>query len=1007
MAGVWNGTLRGVSTMAKSLVLASLIAVAGMPATVVAQDELRPFADVSKGYEKVVSTADGVSFYTLWEKRKDGSLLAELPRGFEGQKHFISLTVASGEEYAGLQQGDMYVYWKRQDNRLLLMEPEIGTRSTGDQESKSSVKRLFTDRVVLDVPIISTGPAGQPVIDMKELLAGRVTTFFGTGGYMSSGASGANPRLSALKSAKAFPKNVEISYEMPTAGGRMKEFHYSISLMEQNSGYQPREADERVGYFTTVYRDLGKSTEKEKWVRYINRWHLEKRDPKLTKSPPKEPIVFYIESSVPVRYRRWVREALLEWNKAFEKVGIVGAIEVYQQDEETGAHMEKDPEDVRYNFIRWLANDVGTAIGPSRVNPMTGQILDADIVLTDGWIRHFWTQFNEVMPELAMEGMNAETLAWLEKNPQWDPRIRLADPAKRDYILAQRARRGVLAYGGHPIGLFDPSVQSSADPTMLGQGEFSGMANRVSQRNGLCMAATGKAFDMALMRMALESFTEEELDALDPTQPEPGKEGEKKPKADLLDGVPEWFIGPLMLDLAKHEVGHTLGLRHNFRASSIYTFNQINSDEVKGKKPFTGSVMDYTAANLTVRDGKLAGDITMIEVGPYDFWAIEYGYGFGDLKEVLKRNTDPLLTYGTDEDVGGGDPLIRRYDFAKDPITYAKDQMELARYHRGRLLDKFVKDGESWAKARRGYDMTLGIQARNLSMMSSWVGGTHVSRARKGDPNAPAPVTVVPAEQQREALRWCIDNAFFDEAFGLTPELLEKMTVDKWLDQGGGRAAGDEAGWPVHDRIAGIQSSVMTMLLNPTTVRRVFDNEFRIPSDQDALTLPELLDSISDAVWSELDKKPGSQATARKPHVSSLRRNLQREHLDRIVDLAMGGGGGESAKPISNLAISKLRALNGKISSVIGEKGDQTGNLDPYTFAHLSEAKILIQKVLDAQYVVNSGGGGGGLGGFMFGQPITQPAVPQGGESLLLREHIREASSSFEPPAPAAEPEKK
>ena len=126
----------------------------------------------------------------------------------------------------------------------------------------------------------------------------------------------------------------------------MKEFHYSISLMEQNSGYQPREADERVGYFTTVYRDLGKSTEKEKWIRYINRWHLEKRDPKLTKSPPKEPIVFYIESSVPVRYRRWVREALLEWNKAFEKVGIVGAIEVYQQDEETGAHMEKDPEAV-------------------------------------------------------------------------------------------------------------------------------------------------------------------------------------------------------------------------------------------------------------------------------------------------------------------------------------------------------------------------------------------------------------------------------------------------------------------------------------------------------------------------------------------------------------------------------------------------------------------------------------------------------------------------------------
>ncbi|MFZ4574735.1 MAG: hypothetical protein ACOYN0_10080, partial [Phycisphaerales bacterium] len=95
----------------------------------------------------------------------------------------------------------------------------------------------------------------------------------------------------------------------------------------------------------------------------------------------------------------------------------------------------------------------------------------------------------------------------------------------------------------------------------------------------------------------------------------------------------------------------------------------------------------------------------------------------------------------------------------------------------------------------------------------------------------------------------------------------------------------------------------------------------------------------------------------------------------------------------------------------IGEKGDQTGNLDPYTFAHLSEAKIRIQKVLDAQYIVNSGGMGG-LGGFMmFGQPAVQQQPPASGESLLLREHIREASSSFAPPtppaAPGAEPEKK
>jgi hypothetical protein len=995
---------------------ASLAAIAGTTAPALAQPEagdLKPFADVSKGYEKVVSTTDGLSFYNLWSKAKDGSLLAELPRGYETQKHFISLTIASGEEYAGLQQGDMYVYWKKMDNRMVMLEPEIATRSTGDQESKSSVKRLFTDRVILDVPILSTGPNGQPVIDMKELLAGRVVQFFGTGGYNSSGARGANPRLSALKSAKAFPKNVEISYEMPTDGGRLKEFHYSISLIPDSTGYTPREADERVGYFTTVYRDLGKFTDKDKWVRYVNRWNLEKRDPKLKLSPPKEPIVFYIESAVPVRYRRWVRDGLLDWNKAFENVGILDAIEVRQQDETTGAFMDIDPEDVRYNFIRWLSNDVGTAIGPSRVHPLTGQILDADIVLTDGWIRHFWVQYNQVLPEIAMEGMGPETLSWLEKNPQWDPRIRLADPAQRSFLIAQRARKGVLAYGGHAISALDPAMKDGSG-RMIGTGEFEGLTGRTSQSAGLCMAATGKAFDMAMVRMTLDLMSEEELAALEPEGDKKEgekKEGEKKDKAETLDGVPEWFIGPLMRDLTCHEVGHTLGLRHNFKASSIYTMEEIASDKVKGKVSYTGSVMDYTAANMSMKDGKLTGDVTMIDIGPYDMWAIEYGYGSGDLKEVLKRNTDPLLTYGTDEDSGGPDPLARRYDFAKDPINFAKDQMSLAKYHRERILDKFVKDGESWAKARRGYTLTLGIQTRCLSMMSNWVGGAFINRAHKGDPNATSPIQPVPAEQQREALRWVIDNSFFDESFGLTPELLSKMTVDKWMDQGGFSEAQQEPTWPIHDRVAGIQSSVLTMLMNPTTMRRVFDNELLVPSDQDAVTLPEVLDTIGNSVWSELDKKPDGKFSARKPMISSLRRNLQREHLERMIDLAMGAGSGEAGKPISNLAMSKLRAIRTKITGIIGEKGDQESGLDAYTFAHLSEAKIRIDKALDASYIINGGGAMPDFG-FLFGQPLNAAPTNISPEAL-----IPGASSSISPiepeavapqavPAPSTEPGK-
>ncbi|MFO0859900.1 MAG: zinc-dependent metalloprotease [Phycisphaerales bacterium] len=946
---------------------------------------LRPFDEVAKGYEKVVSTADGKgSLYTLWRREKDGGLLAELPAGWDSQKHFIAMTIATGETFAGLQSGQLYVYWKRLDNRLLLVAPETGNRSTGDAESKAGVKQVFTDRVLLDVPIVAMGPGGRPVIDLKEMLAGRVKDLFsaggGVGGFLGSGLSQANARLAGLKSAKAFPENIEISYEMPTAGGRMQEFHYSISRIPDSTGYTPRVADERIGYFTTVYRDLGKFTEEDKWVRYINRWNLEKADPRLKVSPPKEPIIFYIEHTTPVRYRRYVREGVLRWNKAFEKIGIADAIQVYQQDAASGAHMDKDPEDVRYNFVRWVSNDIGTAIGPSRVHPLTGQILDADIILTDGWIRYFAQNYAEILPEIAMQGMTAETINWLDKHPVLDPRVRLADPAERQAVIdriAQEkrdpeaaARRGVIGFGGMPL---PSSAELASNPDLLQQ--------RLNLSAALCSASMGKGFDMAMMRMQLD------IVGMGSDRNVENVSGSGA-SVNMLDGIPEWFIGPLLVDLVSHECGHTLGLRHNFKGSSIYTLAQINSPDVKGKKSFSGSVMDYVPINMNVPDARKLeeyvkkeadakkaakpedaakapaglggpdkpqdlGDYAQIDNGPYDYWAIEYGYGFDDPKKVLLRCNEPELAYGTDWDLSGPDPLVRQYDFTANPIDYANNLMDLARYHRSRLTDHFVKDGDSWAKARRGYNLTLAFQTRAIAMMARQVGGANVSYSKKGDPNGKDPVTPFSAEKQREALKWIIDNAFVDSAWELSPELLAKFTNARWFDQGGFNEALEDPAYPIHDRIAGIQTTALVLMMNPTTLRRVYDNEMRAPGTQDMLTLPELMDTIGKSVWTELDKSPGQQFTAREPMVSSLRRNLQRQHLEFLIFLTEPASfSGEASKPISNLALLQLRALQEKINSILESKS-AAGRLDPYTLSHLTETNERIKSVLNSTYIYN------------------------------------------------------
>jgi hypothetical protein len=276
--------------------------------------------------------------------------------------------------------------------------------------------------------------------------------------------------------------------------------------------------------------------------------------------------------------------------------------------------------------------------------------------------------------------------------------------------------------------------------------------------------------------------------------------------------------------------------------------------------------------------------------------------------------------------------------------------MNIVKHHRGQLLDHFVKKGQSWAKARYGYQLTLSLQSRSLSMMGNWIGGSFVNRDKKGDPGDRYPITPVPAKRQREALEFMLENAFNDEAFGLSNELLRRMGGDRWIDNLS--SSMKDTTWPVHEKVMGIQASTLTMILNPTSLGRVYDNEFLVEADKDAITLPEILGKLDDAIWTELKAPAKGKHTARKPLISSLRRNLQREHLERLVSLSMPGSWrGASSRPLANLASQQLRSLAKRID--VAQKTEGV-TLDPYTAAHLSEAGELIKKTLDAGIIYGS-----------------------------------------------------
>ena len=207
----------------------------------------------------------------------------------------------------------------------------------------------------------------------------------------------------------------------------------------------------------------------------------------------------------------------------------------------------------------------------------------------------------------------------------------------------------------------------------------------------------------------------------------------------------------------------------------------------------------------------------------------------------------------------------------------------------------------------------------------------------------------------------------YDDAFGLTPELLVHMTSSGWRDGGFGS---DEPTWPVHDRVMSIQASALSGLMNPTTLRRVYDNEFRVSADADALTLAEIINTISDCIWKEVTEEQAGEYTERKPAITSLRRNLQTEHLERLFDLAGETKSSTAAmKPIANLAGMKLMELKPQI-----EKASTNENLDAYSRAHLTDSNKRIEKWINSTYVMNNdNGSGGAMGRLLFGQDYFAP----------------------------------
>jgi len=676
-----------------------------------------------------------------------------------------------------------------------------------------------------------------------------------------------NTSKSKYQKIRSFPGNtdvvVELAYDnpMPLNGGgkditdaryvRVKMQHSFLEVPKND--FRPRRDDPRVGYFGSEVDNLT-SLSPTPYKDFISRWNLKKKDPSAALSEPVEPIVFWIENTTPLEYRPIIKEAGEKWNEAFEKAGFKNAV-VMKQMPDTATW---DPADISYNVIRWVSSAYPSygAIGPSFYNPLTGQILGADITVE--WRSGAGTV---VTDDLFNGGNSALKLPW-------------ENPAEA-------------------------------------------VAGKSAQMNGFDknhMASCALAQELSLQYQA--GLTA--IEALDTDMPE-------AKRAETVREMHKQFLYYLIM----HEMGHTLGLNHNMKASQMLSPVQMNDVALTRKIGLQGSVMDYPAVNVS-SDRSKQGDYYTTKAGPYDLWAIEYGYTpFSEAEEeaglnkILSRSTDPQLAFGNDADdmrsPGGGiDPRVNVNDQTNDMVAYGEDRFKLVNMMMPKLKSRFSKTGQSYQELRQRY---LQLNNQRLGMaaaVSRYIGGVYVDRSFVGQKTTTAPFTPVPVAYQKKAMALLGKYVFAPDAFEADKTLFPYLQVQR---RGFGFFGTTEDVKPQNIFVS-IQLNTLAQLLHPTTLSRINNSGLY----GNTYSVANVMNDLSNDIF----------AADLKTNVNLFRQNLQTEFVKASASIVSAPAGYDNASKAA--ALYTLRKIKNQLGGAV--------STDEQTKAHRANLAFLIDKAL-------------------------------------------------------------
>lgn len=815
-------------------------------------------------------------FFDTYEK--GDNLYLVIPRERLGRDFLMELKIAQGIGATRLFGGTMLntfegsvVALERHGDRVFLVQrPHRFTAQEGGAAAKA-VELTFGASVLESAKIESIRDDSALVINIYDWV---VSDLSGIGQAVREiastqpgrpGSATFEKNRSYLESVKAFPQNVNIRAKLTFKPGEPVEFpsvpdgryvpvsiHYTLAELPVDP-MAPRLGDDRVGSFWTVHKDFSQE-DSSFFVRYVNRWRLEPGERAGDLWRPKKTIVYFIDPNVPEEYRPYFTAGVEAWNRAFEAAGWKDAIRAEPLPE--GA----DPEDIRYPTLRWNVSDQPAygAIGPSVVDPRTGEILDADILFEAS----LFTNFRNAWRTLVNPASAAELFTQALEFPAAD--------------LAFAERGGELA-------------------------SF-----------GAALAAQG-AFLQAVLA---------ERGAIAPGDP-----------------VPMAYMAEVVKWVTMHEVGHTLGLQHNFRSSASTPFEKLHDRAWAEANGVFSSVMEYPTPNVAPR-GTPNGYYYNPGVGSYDLWAIAYGYTPDPARaqQLAREVARPEHLFGTNAEAGGPgafDPSINVYDLSADPLAWARQRTEIVSGLWNTLPRNVLADNARYHQLTVAFQSLFGQYAQAVAPAVKYIGGQYVNRDHMGDPDGRPPFVNVPKAKQQEALAFVVDRVFSERAFAVPREVLARFGSNRWQHWGSTITWNGRIDYPFHEQVVGFQSAALAQILHPFRLARIRDGETKFGA-ANVLTIPEVMDEVTRAIWSEVWAAPGR-------NITTTRRDLQRAYLDLMTQLITTP---PERMPADARAVARLRLVD--LNRRIGLRLAPPASFDAYTTAHLQEIRARIEKALEA-----------------------------------------------------------